>query len=178
MVGRLSRIRVSSVTRTLPPRTSVGTLKSTRTSTRFPRTSRSRRVSFIEVLEYWSNGVASERISLPHHSRTPLLRLVSQHFHQLHAPVAVAPLIIIPAHHFYEAIAAHQGQLAVEDAGVRIANDVLRNEGLIAEFEHAFVTFIRRRFLECRIDRVCGRIFFQHGGEIGHRTIRRRHPER
>src|SRR5919106_2267929 len=46
MVGRLSRIRVSSVTRTLPPRTSVGTLKSTRTSTRFPRTSRSRTVSF------------------------------------------------------------------------------------------------------------------------------------
>src|SRR5215475_1003461 len=46
MVGRLSRIRVSSVTRTLPLRTSVGTLKSTRTSTRFPRTSRSWRVSF------------------------------------------------------------------------------------------------------------------------------------
>src|SRR5262245_1366865 len=46
MVGRLSRIRVSSVTRTLPLRTSVGTLKSTRTSTRFPRTSRSCRLSF------------------------------------------------------------------------------------------------------------------------------------
>src|ERR1043166_915144 len=46
MVGKLSRIRVSSVTRTLPPRISVGTLKSTRTSARFPRTSRSRRVSF------------------------------------------------------------------------------------------------------------------------------------
>src|SRR5437867_12780488 len=42
MVGRLSRIRVSSVIRILPPRPSVGTLKSTRTSTRFPRTSRSR----------------------------------------------------------------------------------------------------------------------------------------
>src|SRR6266550_9297795 len=50
MVGRLSRIRVSSVTRTLPPRTSVGTLKSTRTSTRFPRTSRSRTESFAIIL--------------------------------------------------------------------------------------------------------------------------------
>src|SRR5438445_9347998 len=42
MVGRVSRIRVSSVILILPPRSSVGTLKSTRTSTRFPRTSRSR----------------------------------------------------------------------------------------------------------------------------------------
>src|SRR5206468_6587523 len=46
MVGKLSRIRVSSVTRILPPRVSVGTLKSTRTNTRFPRTSRSRSESF------------------------------------------------------------------------------------------------------------------------------------
>ena len=50
MVGKLSRIRVSSVTRTLPPRTSVGTLKSTRTSTRFPRTSRSRTVKALPFL--------------------------------------------------------------------------------------------------------------------------------
>src|SRR5215472_5304733 len=108
MVGRLSRIRVSSVTRTLPPRTSVGTLKSTRTRTRFPRTSRSRTVSFIGVLESWSNGVAPGRISLFHHSRTPLFRLVSQHFHQLHAPIAVAPFVIVPANHFYESITERQ----------------------------------------------------------------------
>src|SRR5262245_39158881 len=117
MVGRLSRIRVSSVTRTLPLRTSVGTLKSTRTSTRFPRTSRSRRVSFIGVLEYGSIGVVSERISLLHHSRTLLLRLPSQQFHQLHTPIAVAPFVIVPADHFYEAVAHCQRQLAIEDAG-------------------------------------------------------------
>src|SRR5262249_44032453 len=126
MVGRLSRIRVSSVTRTLPPRTSVGTLKSTRTSTRFPRTSRSRTESFAIIYSYCCSSSRS----------------VSQHFHQLHAPIAVAPLIIVPADHFYETIAHHQRQLAVEDAGVWIANDVLGNEWLIAEFKHAFVTFI------------------------------------
>src|ERR1051325_2896422 len=104
MVGRLSRIRVSSVTRTLPPRISVGTLKSTRTSTRFPRTSRSRRVSFIGTLEYWRNGVVPERISLLHHSRTLLRRLFSQHFHHFHAAIAVTPLVIIPADDLYEAI--------------------------------------------------------------------------
>src|ERR1700745_2133918 len=162
MVGRLSRIRVSSVTRTLPLRTSVGTLKSTRTSTPFRRTSRSRTESFAIIYSYSCS----------------CSRSVSQHFHQLYAAIAVAPLIIVPADHFYETIAHHQRQLAVEDAGVRIANNVLRNERLITEFEHAFVTFIRRRFLKRRVDRVHGRIFFQHGGEIGHRTIRRRHPER
>src|SRR6266487_152666 len=46
MVGKLARMRVSSVIRISPPRTSIGTLKSTRTNTRFPRTSKSRSVSF------------------------------------------------------------------------------------------------------------------------------------
>src|SRR6266536_2003535 len=46
MVGRLARMRVSSVMRTFLPRISVGTLKSTRTRTRLPRTSRSRSASF------------------------------------------------------------------------------------------------------------------------------------
>src|SRR5215470_11175421 len=128
MVGRLSRIRVSSVIRTLPLRTSVGTLKSTRTSTRLPRTSRSRTESFAIIYSYSCSCSCS--------------RSVSQHFHQLHAPIAVAPLIIIPADHFYEAIADRQRQLAVEDTGVWIADDVLGNEWLIAEFKHAFVTFI------------------------------------
>src|SRR4249919_1539522 len=126
MVGRLSRIRVSSVTRILPPRTSVGTLKSTRTNTRFPRTSRSR----------------TETLAISYSCFCSCSRLVSQHFHQLHAPIAVAPLIVIPADHFYEAIAHRQGELAIKDAGVRIANDVLGNERLIGELEHAFVAFI------------------------------------
>src|SRR5439155_8165972 len=61
MVGRLSRIRVSSVMRTFPPRISVGTLKSTRTRTCLPRTSRSRTDSFISNrgMEARSNGVIS-----------------------------------------------------------------------------------------------------------------------
>src|SRR5262249_24711010 len=126
MVGRLSRMRVSSVTRTLPPRTSVGTLKSTRTSTRFPRTSRSRTESF-DIIQSCSCSC---------------LRLLGQHFHQFHAAIAVAPLIIVPADHFYEAVANHERQLAIEDAGVGIANDVLGNELLITELEHALVALV------------------------------------
>src|SRR4029077_4785112 len=160
MVCRLSRIRGSSGTRILPPRTSVGTLKSTRTSTRFPRTPRSRTETLASL---YSCSCA---------------RSVSQHFHQLHAAIAVAPFVIIPADHFYEPVTAHQCQLAVQNAGVRIANDVLRNERLLAEFADAFVAFILRCLLERSIDCVHGRVLLQHGCEIRHRTIRRRHPER
>jgi hypothetical protein len=46
-----------------------------------------------------------------------------------HAAIAVTPLIIIPADHFYEAIADRQRQLAIKDAGERIANDVLGTSG-------------------------------------------------
>src|SRR4029078_1843473 len=132
MVGRLSRIRVSSVMRTLPPRTSVGTLKSTRTSTRFPRTSRSRTESFILQL----------KTSASRSTSTIMTGLIRQQFHQLHAAIAVAPFVIIPADHLYEAVAHRQRQLAIEDAGMRIANNVFGNERFIAELEHAFVAFI------------------------------------
>src|SRR5262245_20378528 len=66
-------------------------VKSTRTSPRFPPTSRSRTESFAIIYSYsWSCS-----------------RSVSQHFHQLHAAIAVAPFIIVPADHFYEAITRH-----------------------------------------------------------------------
>src|SRR6516165_4972128 len=110
MVGRLSRIRVSSVTRILPLRTSVGTLKSTRTSTRFPRTSKSRRVSFAI-----SNRAPARALAPAEQDR-----LFGQHFHQLHAAIAVAPFVIVPADHFDETVAHRQRQFAVEDTGVRV----------------------------------------------------------
>src|SRR6516162_9116734 len=50
MLAKLSRIRVSSVTRILAARVSTGTLKSTRINTRLPRTSRSRNESFAIII--------------------------------------------------------------------------------------------------------------------------------
>src|SRR6266436_5999982 len=120
MVGRLSRIRVSSVTLILPPRTSVGTLKSTRSSTRFPRTSKSSTESFAIILG----------------APVCCYRSVREHFQHFDTAIAVSPLIIVPADDFYEAIADCQRQLAIEYAGVRIANNVLGNEGLIAKLKH------------------------------------------
>ena len=54
----------------------------------------------------------------------------------------------------------------------------LRNERLVAVFEHAFVTLIARRFLKRGIDRFDGRFLLQDRGEIGHRSVRRRNPKR
>src|SRR5262249_18344105 len=86
MVGKLSRIRVSSVTRTLPPRTSVGTLKSTRTSTRFPRTSRSRTESFAIFTPSPAPTHAPDRARsckvLRLHARIPLAQKIFQHSHE------------------------------------------------------------------------------------------------
>src|SRR6266567_894126 len=146
MVGRLARMRVSSVMRTFLPRVSIGTLKSTRTRTRFPRTSRSRSVSFaillplvfavVLVLEECSHTISENDYA------NVTKCLFSQKFEQFHATVAVAPFVVVPTDHFHKPVAKHERQLAIKNTGVRITNDVLRNERLITVFDHAFVGFI------------------------------------
>src|SRR5438105_13454385 len=160
MVGKVSRILVSSVTRTLPPRTSIGTLKSTRTSTRFPRTSTSRRVSFAIL------------------TLTLARALLSKHLEHFDAAIAVAPLVVVPADHFHETIAEHDRQFAIEDARVWIADDILRDEWLVAVFEHAFVTFVGRSLFERGVHGVDGGVFFQDHAKISHRTVGRWHSKR
>ena len=83
MVGSDSRMRVSSVMTICPSFSSVGTLKSTRTSTRFPETSR----SLTESFKGWG----------------PFL--LAEDFEHLDAAVAVAPLVVVPADDFEELVA-------------------------------------------------------------------------
>src|SRR6266478_179856 len=173
MVGKLFRMRVSSVIPIFPACSSIGTLKSTRTSTRLPRTSRSRRASFMFAggMEYWSDGVVSQN------SFTPLLHgriLFPQHLQQFHAAIAVAPLVVVPAHDFHETVAEHQRQFAVENARVRVAHNVPRNERLIAVFEHPFVALVCRGIFECGVNGIDRGILLEHGSEISDRTVRRR----
>src|SRR5260370_35949672 len=93
-----------------------------------------------------------------------LPRLFRNQFEHFHTTVAVAPLVIVPAYNFHESIAEHQREFAVKNARVRITDDVLRNERLLAVFDYALVAFIRSSFLECSIDCIDGRIFFENGG--------------
>src|SRR5438128_8457660 len=144
MVGRLSRMRVSSVMRIFPPRISVGTLKSTRTRTRFPRTSRSRSISFAILL------LVAPVLTLKacFHTLRKRLRarsrvaLFPQQLQQLDATGTVAPFVIVPADGFHKPVAKHERQLAVKNTGVRITNDILGNEWLITVLHDAFVGFV------------------------------------
>src|SRR6476646_10602990 len=132
MVGRLSRIRVSSVIAIFPSRSSVGTLKSTRTRTRRPRTSRSRRESF--VIPLMDEGRFQSCFS------PTFLRLFPEQLQHLDATIAVTPLVVVPTDDFHEFSAVRHRQFAVENAGVRVADDIDRDQRLVAIFENAFVT--------------------------------------
>src|SRR4029450_5426122 len=98
-------------------------------------------------------------------------------FQQLHATVAVAPFVVVPTDDFHEAVAKQKRQLAVENAGMGISDDVLGNERLIAVFDDALVAFVRRSFFKSGVDGLDRRILFEHSGEIGDRTIRSWHTE-
>src|SRR5439155_9714908 len=119
---------------------SVGTLKSTRTNTRFPRTSRSRRESF---------AIAQLKTIMSRSMSTIRSHLFCQHLHQFHAAIAVAPLVVVPTDYFHETVSKHERQLAVENTGVGISDDVFGNQRFITVFDHAFVGLVRCRFLEC-----------------------------
>src|SRR5271170_3762435 len=100
-VGRLSRIRVSSVIRIFPSISSVGTLKSTRNKTRRPFTSRSRTDSF---------AIFSVQ-----------LQDVLQ---QINTPIRIAPFVIVPTDQFEEtAVESHAGP-TIEDTGERAVQEI------------------------------------------------------
>src|ERR1700738_2637316 len=96
IVGRLSRIRVSSVIRMFPSISSVGTLKSTRTRTRRPFTSRSRTNSFA-ILSVCLQDVLQ----------------------QIDTSIRITPLVIVPTDQFKESTVQPDAGRSVEDARVR-----------------------------------------------------------
>src|SRR4029077_8221832 len=149
MVGKLSWTRVASTIWKSPLRSSIGTLKSTRTSTPLPRASRSRtdNLGMIRLLVRTIRDVSfDQEISVTF--RKHVRRLSAKHFHHLNAAIAISPLIVIPANDFNEIIAERERQLAVKDARVRIPNDVCQNQRLVRKFQHAFVAWILRSFSE------------------------------
>src|SRR5512139_3917043 len=116
-----------------------GTLKSTRTSTRFPRTSTSRTVSLSNIgpprprLRYTESKRGPRRAPL---ERT---RLPEHVVDQIDHAVRVAPFIVIPRHALHEgARAAHDhGLAAIEERGERIAHNVDRYDRVFRVAEEA-----------------------------------------
>src|SRR5437870_2607220 len=93
------------------------------------------------------------------HDYEPLFPQQLQHFY---ATIAVAPLVVVPADYFHKTVAERESQFAVENAGMRIADDVVRNQRLLRIFEHAFVTFVAGGFFEGRVDGIRRGIFRQN----------------
>src|SRR4051812_40861887 len=102
IVGSAARMRVSSPTSP----SLIGTLKSTRTSARFPRRSSARR-SLMVFLFIASSGKASAHVAK-----------------QVDAARRIAPLVVVPAADLEQRAVDDVGALRVDDAGVRIADEV------------------------------------------------------
>src|SRR5438067_10656749 len=114
-VASEARRRVSSPT--APPFS--GTLKSTRTSTRFPATTRSRTLRF---------RIATS--GLPQTAR-------AEERDQVGDPAAVAPLVVVPGHHLDHVTADRHRQRTVDDRRGRVALEVARHQRLLREGEDA-----------------------------------------
>src|SRR3990172_1847668 len=129
MVGRAARIRESSVT--LP--SARGTLKSTRTKTRFPATSASRIVSLSIVVLSLAWGRAPARPGVedrPGGSGSDGRREPGRdHRDEVGAAAAVAPLVVVPGDDLHHRAAEDHGARAVDDRGAGIAAEVGRDEG-------------------------------------------------
>src|SRR6476659_3086372 len=121
-------MRVSSV---MWRSSSSGTLKSTRTSARFPfscAADRSRTVSL---------GIR--------------LQLAADVLQQVHAARCVPPLVVVPAAHLHEESVHHVRALAVQDARMRVADVVARHELDVRVLEDALELTLGG-LLEGRVD--------------------------
>src|SRR6476660_323310 len=131
---------------------SSGTLRSARTSTRLPRRSPSAR--------------RSARV------RTDLQVLADEH-DDVDEAVGVSPLVVVPADDL-DLVADDLGQARVEDARVRVGDDVAADDRVLGVLEDALERAVRRR-LDRRVDLVDGRLAAGLEGEVGGRARGDRH---
>lgn len=126
MVGRDAVIRVSSV---ISPLSFRGTLKSTRTSTFLPATSKSRTVFYPRI-----------RISF-------ITDLFSNISSQVNYAVGITPFIVVPAYNLSHTRANHHGGQAVDDGAQRAAVVITGYQRFVAvahnTFEFAFSSFLK-----------------------------------
>src|SRR6185312_1781052 len=102
MVGRVSRMRVSSVTR---PSSESGTLKSTRMNTRWPSRFRSCMESFAISSSYLRR----------------LETLLCQEMNQIAYAAGITPLVVVPGDDFHAVSGHHAGEGSVHNGGTLVA---------------------------------------------------------
>src|SRR6266566_9973814 len=126
MVGRAARIRVSSV---MCCRESNGTLKSTRTKTRFPVRSISRIVFLFMFFPHIKKG------SLKSDDPSILPALLIDKIGEVSNTAGVAPLVIVPCDDLDQVTAGNHCRKPVNNRGMRITTKVHRNKWLIGIVE-------------------------------------------
>src|ERR1039458_5048376 len=150
-------MRVSSAMRS----PSSGTLKSTRTSARLPRISEGSRSAIVLLL-------IGEAVP-PSEPRADVLQ-------EIDAARGVAPLIVVPARDLHHRTVDHIRVLRVEDARVRIADVVARDERLLGVLQDTFERTVARG-PEGGVHVGNGRGLLDLDGELGERDIRGRHSD-
>src|SRR5436190_7609209 len=116
IVGMAARIRESSVTL----QSASGTLKSTRTKTRFPATSTSRMVS-LSIGGSGGDGQTG-----------------GDEGDQVGDPAAIAPFVVVPGDHLDHRAAEDHRRLGVDDRAPAVALEVHRHERLVRHAKDAF----------------------------------------
>src|ERR1700680_4894981 len=102
----------------------IGTLKSTRTSTRLPFTSASSRVRK-RMAASSSEGPAASSAELAHRHRG------------VDHAIGEAPFIVVPRHHPHQGAVHDLGLVHMEDRGVRIVVEIGRDVGSLGIAENA-----------------------------------------
>src|SRR2546427_2262045 len=158
-VGSAARMRVSSATAPC----SSGTLKSTRTRTRFPRTSASRMVRLSKVTRVLA--ASGDRDA---HLRGDELGDVGE-------AARVTPLVVVPRDdldHVSEDDRVHRA----DDRGMRVPLEIARHERFLGVIHDSLERSLRRA-LERRVHLVLGHLTLQRCGEVDNRDRRRRYAE-
>src|SRR2546426_12564060 len=160
IVGSAARMRVSSAT---APASFSGTLKSTRTSTRFPRGSTSSTVRLRKVTPRLAAG--GDRLA----------DLGRDERGNVREPARVTPLVVVPGDDL-DHIAERDRVDAAHDRGVLVALQVARDERLLGVVHDPLERSLRRA-LERGIHLLLRDLALQHRCEVDDRDGRRRDAE-
>src|SRR5881396_2675345 len=160
IVGSAARMRVSLAT---APASFSGTLKSTRTSTRFPRGSTSSTVRLRKVTPWLAAG--GDRLA----------DLGRDERGNVREPARVTPLVVIPGDDL-DHIAERDRVDAAHDRGVLVALQVARDERLLGVVHDPLERSLRR-VLERGVHLLLRDLALQHRCEVDDRDGRRRDAE-
>src|SRR5258708_18101772 len=138
-----------------------GTLKSTRTNTRFPARSISR-----IVFLFMSFVLMKKGSPLPGDPQ-PLPAFLSDEVREISNTAGVAPLVIVPGEYLDHVATLNHGQLSVDDRGMGIPTEIHPAKRLLWLGENA-IESASRSLLERIVHGFLGRLFAHIGHEIDH----------